>query len=447
MTPGEGPEPHIGLDMGDCALGAALSNESAAAILCDTCELADFYTDSQRRVFRTILMLHRAGSATDERIVADALPAHRDYILGLPGACPAAVNVRTYIERLKEHRWHRDLKATAQKLVEISGNGAQSDALAAWHQEAGQLFAGPAGRSSQPLGADPIGGRIDWPTFWSREHEESEWLVEDVLARGRGHVIYALHKFGKSLFMLYLSAQLATGPEPVQVVYIDYEMSWEDVRDRLADMGFDRGTDFSRFHYHLLPTLPPLDTADGATALMAGLDAYRAERPDHDLVLTIDTMSRAVSGPENDSDTVRAFFNRTGIELKRREVTWVRLDHAGKDPTKGQRGTSGKGDDVDLVWELSKTNQGIRLRREASRMVWVPQSVAFTMSDDFPLAYKRAGGDYPDRTGEVANMLDRFGVALDASYRAAGEALRQHEERCSNEVIRAAILFRKDRSK
>ncbi len=52
---------------------------------------------------------------------------------------------------------------------------------------------------------------IDWGTFWDRDHNEAEWVFPDVLARGRGHALYAMHKAGKSLLMLYVAAQIATG--------------------------------------------------------------------------------------------------------------------------------------------------------------------------------------------------------------------------------------------
>ena len=290
---------------------------------------------------------------------------------------------------------------------------------------------------------DPIGGRLDWAAFWAEDDEEDEWLYPDVLAKGRGHVIYAEHKLGKSLLMLYVAAELATGDEPAQCVYLDFEMSPADVRERLADMGYGAATDLSRFHYHLWPSLPPLDTDEGAQALVAGIDAYQAARPDCHIALFIDTFGRAVDGPDDATDTARAFFNRTGIELKRRGITWVRLDHAGKDPTRGMRGASAKGDDVDVVWELVKSNDGVALRRDAARMAWVPQRVSLTMSE-WPLAYQHTAFDWPERTGEIANMLERFGVPLGAGERAARGALKAHEEKCSNETLRAALRFRRE---
>ena len=199
---GDRSDPHAGIDMGEAALGAALSNESAAVILCDTCETADFFTDTQRTVFRAIVVLSKLGNAIDERVVADYLPAHRDYIMGLPSVPPSVTNVRTYITRLKEHRWHRNLKVAAQKLVGILGNGAQPETLAAWYEEASPLFAGPARMHTAPAAAEsvwpqplgeaayhgPLGGLVK---VWTPECEADPAALLVTLLVGWGSVVGA----------------------------------------------------------------------------------------------------------------------------------------------------------------------------------------------------------------------------------------------------------------
>lgn len=286
---------------------------------------------------------------------------------------------------------------------------------------------------------------IDWSTFWDRDRSEAEWVYPDVLARGRGHALYAVHKTGKSLLMLYLAAEIATGSDPSVVVYLDYEMTEVDVFDRLDDMGYGPGTDFSRLRYALLPTLPPLDTAAGAEALTDLVDGVQSEWPEHHVVVVIDTISRAVRGKENDADTFRDFYFHTGIRLKRRGITWARLDHGGKTAEQGQRGSSGKGDDVDVVWKLTRTQNGIKLHRELARMEWVPENVVLGRFDD-PLRYQRMAGDWPDGTGETANILDRLRVPLDATTRAAQQKLREIDEGRRREVICAAMRWRKEQA-
>lgn len=284
---------------------------------------------------------------------------------------------------------------------------------------------------------------IDWSTFWAHVDHTDEWIYPDVLARARGHSIYAKRKDGKSLFGVFLALRLATGPEKIVVLYFDYEMTEGDLRERLDDMGADPDTDLSRLRYDLLPTLPPLDTAAGGQALQERLDELQAAWPEHEIVAIFDTYGRAVQGPESDADTTRAFYIFSGIELKRRGVTWVRFDHAGYDETH-PRGSTAKGDDVDVVWKLEKTANGMQLKRDAARMPWVPEKVTFRMTD-YPLAYERLTSDWAAGTQEIANALDQLGLPLDAPYRSAQKALRGAGKGKGTDTIRDALRWRRER--
>jgi hypothetical protein len=284
---------------------------------------------------------------------------------------------------------------------------------------------------------------IDWGTFWDRDRNEAEWVYPDVLARGRGHALYAGHKQGKSLVMLWIAAELAIGSAAVTVLYLDFEMTENDLFDRLEDMGHGPQTDLSRLFYALLPTLPPLDTPAGAAALMELVDHVQTDWPEHHLVVVVDTIGRAVCGAEDLSDTWRAFYAHSGIELKRRGCTWVRLDHGGKDLNRGQRGSSGKGDDVDVVWKLARTDNGVALSRDVARMNWVPEKVTFTLSEN-PLTFRRVSGDWPLGTMETAARLDALGVALEASTRTAQTTLKEAGEGRRREVVIAALRWRRE---
>lgn len=285
---------------------------------------------------------------------------------------------------------------------------------------------------------------IDWSTFWDEDEEQNEWVYKNILARGRGHAIYAMHKGGKSLLALYMAAQIATCVDDCSCLYLDYEMTGSDVRERLRDMGYGPDSDLSHLHYALLPTLPALDTEEGGAALAALVDEIADEEAGRHVVVIIDTISRAVWGEENSADTWRFFYVHTGLRLKQRGVTWLRLDHGGKDSAKGQRGSSGKGDDVDVVWKLTPTENGVRLQRELARMSWVPESVLLII-EDFPLCYLPAKQDWPEGTATLANILNRLEVPLDATVRAAGTKLREIDEGRRHELVSAALKWRRER--
>ena len=124
-------------------------------------------------------------------------------------------------------------------------------------------------------------------------------------------------------------------------------------------MGYGPDDDLAHLHYALLPPLAPLDGRAGGDDVVARAAACEAE------LVVIDTFGRAVSGDENEADTVRAWYRLTGQRLKADGRAFLRIDHAGKDLERGQRGTSAKNDDVDIVWRLNRLDAGgFRLRRQ-----------------------------------------------------------------------------------
>ena len=195
------------------------------------------------------------------------------------------------------------------------------------------------------------------------------------------------HGTGKSLLLLEMCAALATGKailgraasEPVDVLYVDYEMTPADLLDRLTTFGYGPDDDLSRLHYALLPSIDPLDTHTGGLTIISAAIAYRCA------LVCIDTTARAVSGPENEADTFRAFYRHTGLGLKAAGIALVRNDHTGKDAGKGQRGSSAKNDDVDIVWEMTRADNGMfTMTATHRRMGWVPEKVGlFAFNYDF----------------------------------------------------------------
>jgi len=438
----------------EAALAAALTNPAAGAYLVEHCREKDFQRGDGRCVLRAVAELHAAGRPVDPVTVSTTVcsgaeedDAQRltDYVAHLSERFVVGANVSEYVASIVGHSAKRRAILAGQAISEaaLGANGdvaGLSGILEGITAEAVQEMRGRSAAAPASGGAF-----IDWPTFWDRDYDEAEWVYPDVLARGRGHALYASHKMGKSLFMLYVAAELATGSEPIVVVYLDYEMTAADIVDRLEDMGYGPDSDLSRLLYALLPTLPPLDTATGAVALTDLVDRAQKRWPSHHLVVIVDTIGRAVRGEENSADTFQDFYAHTGIELKRRGITWVRLDHGGKDPTRGQRGTSAKGDDVDVVWKLTRTESGVCLHRDFARMPWVSERVTFGLTEG-PLAYRRLADDWPAGTGECANLLDRLGVPLVACAREAQAALRTIDEGRRKQVIVAALRWRRDRA-
>ena len=260
---------------------------------------------------------------------------------------------------------------------------------------------------------------VDWARFWEDDHSDEEWLAYPIIPTGRAIALYAPAKAGKSTIVLAIAAAVATG-RPVlgrrihpttEVLYLDYEMTPADLQQRLLELGYSSDDDLSHLHYALLPSMPPLDTVEGATALLELCDLTGAE------MVVVDTFGRAVEGEEDHADTVRDFYRHTGLSLKARGITYLRTDHSGKDVAKGMRGSSAKNDDVDLVWQLSRTDtkdgHGVLLKRTHSRISWIPEQVKInrTETDDgFTYVHDIATNTYPDGTRQDMDILTAHGI-------------------------------------
>lgn len=286
--------------------------------------------------------------------------------------------------------------------------------------------------------------RVDWAEFWRRDHTAAQWLVEPVIAAGRNHSITAAGKTGKSLFVLTVLTPATIGRrtldrpagDPLRVLYLDYEMSEADVQERLVEMG--HGAEFApeAFAYVLHPPIPPLDTAAGGAVVEQLARQHRAE------VVVIDTYSRAVSGEDDSSDTVRALYRHTITPLKAQGIAVLRLDHTGHKAQDRARGASGKGDDIDLGWLLRRTDDGFTLTASHARSGWMPEKVNVALDQD-PLRARLGGGGWPAGTKEAATQFAELGLPLDASQRAAREALKTAGITMSSAVLRAGLKWRR----
>lgn len=283
-------------------------------------------------------------------------------------------------------------------------------------------------------------GCIVWDRFFGRDRNDTDWVVEDVLARARGHAIWARGGNGKSEFAQWVALEAARGGHVV--VYLDYEMNDDDVEDRFSDFGADKDrTGLDRLVYRLLTDLPPLNRPDGAEALGAFLDKIAARFGETHIVVVIDTIGRAVVGEENSNDTIMDFYRYAGSVLRTRGCTWVRLDHTGHE-AEHARGGSAKRDDVDIVWKHERTDGGCKLIADKRRTSWVPERVNFDRQEAPILRYVNVPLSWPAGTQDTAEKLSALHVPINTTVTAACKALREAESGRRTEVVRAAVKWR-----
>jgi hypothetical protein len=290
---------------------------------------------------------------------------------------------------------------------------------------------------------------VDWSKFWTSDKGDEEWIAYPIIPAKRSVALYAPAKAGKSTIVLAIVAAVATGRRILggevgqkrDVLYLDYEMTEDDLHERLSELGYDESEDMGRLHYALLPSLPPLDTIEGAKAIIELVKRTGSE------LVVVDTFGRAVEGDEDKADTVRAFYRHTGLALKAMDVAVLRTDHSGKDVAKGQRGSSAKNDDVDVVWQLSRKEDAQTLKRTHSRISWVPAEIAIKRRETecgFDYVIDRGLVRFKDGTGDNAATLDRLGVPLKSSQRNALVILKAAGNGMHVSKVKDALRFRLD---
>jgi len=370
----------------------------------------------------------RPGKDTRDGISATVGHQGRDCLMvftdGVPGLNQEQAYSRFGYTAAVHH--HGDRSGFARQLAEAERNALWTGEILPWV---------PRNAVDTPAPTDrlELAHLVDWSRFWDQDHSDEEWLAYPLIPKGRAIALYAPAKAGKSTIVLAVAAAAATGRpvlghrrhDPVRVLYLDYEMTEADLYERLSELGYGPGDDLSNLHYALLPSLPPLDTRDGAVALLALADKTAAE------LVVVDTFGRAVGGEEDAADTVRDFYRHCGLALKAKGVTYLRTDHSGKDVAKGQRGSSAKNDDVDLVWRLTRTNtkdgDGTRLERTHSRVAWGPAEVKIRRVETdsgYDYLYDTDDRIYPDGTAQAMALLIDHNL-IDLSQRKAWDAVKE----------------------
>lgn len=308
-------------------------------------------------------------------------------------------------------------------------------------EEANPVDFDRGGDPSTGVAADTIAEKyptVDWASLLSGDPEPVDWLVPDVVAAGRSYALASQAKVGKSIITFDLVLR-----NRVRTLYLDWEQSPQDLRDRARAMGHAPEA-FTHLHYMLYPPIAPLDSPVGGLQLAEIVEHFQ---PD---LVVLDTVSRAVAGDENESATYQAMYRHSLLPLKRAGIAVLRLDHLGKDATKGQRGSSAKGDDVDCVWLLVEKTKGKKytLRCERQRSADHPPYVEITRQFD-PLRHDLASGAVIDlaplgaEVQAVVDELDRAEVPLDWGRRRVRDTLAI---KARAGTLDAAIKARRDRA-
>lgn len=384
--------------------------------------------------------------------------------------------------------WDRGTYFVAQRLVQAANSGtaytldaAQTDFMAHAPAAAGtyspehkwKTAVAHVGSTSLPydspaevFGAVPTGEASPSPTrlatifpaadlgaLVGAERPPRQWVVHGLLPAGASVSLVAPAGLGKSLMALALSLAVAQGepefagltiPRPRRVLYADMENTPDDVAERLEALGVRPGDDLSRLTYLSLPPFKAFDTEDGGRELGAVLDMYLIGAGD---LVVLDSLQRVINGPENDADTMRAYYRHTAMPLKARGATVLRLDNSGKDVARGARGSSSKRDDVDVELLLAP-GKDPDLFVVTPGKVRIPDIRALelerTLDDDGRLRFATATDPYQVAVRECLAALAELDVPTGHGWRPASDALKKAGHTFTREIVRNAVRVRKD---
>lgn len=303
---------------------------------------------------------------------------------------------------------------------------------------------------------------LDWDPFFNIDFGKVELLPGRLMGPGQQITIVGDGKAGKSLLVQEWLWRMASGQPflgdrahaPIPLLYVDAENGHQDIQERFRSYGAGPGR-MGLMSYASFPPIRPLDTAGGGADLLDMVKECEAQ------LVCLDTVSRFISGPENDADTWLALYRHTLLPLKRAGIASVRLDHMGKDNDRGARGSSAKTQDVDHVWELRATGGGsLSLRRTHTRTGIGPDQFSIVRharkdGDRYMpghthhklMAYEHMEQNTEGTVEWLIMKIDGLGLPDDAGNPQTIKALAGAGIRIGKDKIATAVRERKNRDK
>ena len=280
-------------------------------------------------------------------------------------------------------------------------------------------------------------GYVDWSKAFEAAPVTVPWIVEPFIEEGMTHALWGIPGDGKSVFVLETVVHKVLKKHPV--LYVDSENHLlQIIVPRLKSFGMTP-EDLGNLRFRSFKEMEPLDTPAGGKELLSyALESNAA-------LVVIDTTSRFIGGEENSADTFLRFYNHTMMLLKRNNIASLRLDHPGKDTTKGTRGSSAKYGDIDYEFQITDEGTTRKLTCTKSRTGNVEKGKEILLrkhgiTDDNPHFFHE--WDYkPAQDPDVA-LLESLGIPADAGRRKVQEMLKAAGKKMSSERIDAAQALR-----
>jgi RecA-family ATPase len=304
-------------------------------------------------------------------------------------------------------------------------------------------------RFDEPDPRESIPGYVDLYKLLHSPPYEETWIASHLVPKGRMVALVGPAKSGKSLLALHCAAAIASGrpflgKPTIQstVLYIDQEnIPLSDTKPRLEEMGYQWEELEEHLIYSSYGDFADFNTAKGAKQLMQVIREHDVQ------VVIIDTISRVVTGKENDNDTWNELHKHLERHLKNEGISLLRLDHTGKDTEKGPRGGSAKLGDVDMTLILTPiVDNKQRLVVENSRMQVSWKKAELNVIEKPVLKYtlhEIHKETSEDRLQRLITLLDDNGIESNLTVKETRKELQALGEGAATDVVGAVTKQRK----
>ena len=156
-------------------------------------------------------------------------------------------------------------------------------------------------------------------------------------------------------------------------------------------------------------------------------------------------------GSFGESADLNALEKYTERLLKREGITFLRIDHAGKEKAKGPRGGSAKQGDVDITWLIESHKEGnLRITSNSHRFPLEHNSLIIkrvskpVLHHELVVTNKRMSAE--ERLNTLVECLDNNHEPTNLTVKETAEALRKYGEKVSNDVASNVARIRKQHS-
>lgn len=198
-------------------------------------------------------------------------------------------------------------------------------------------------------------------------------LLGPIIMRRSINMLYAWRGIGKTMLALNIAGAVASGgefhkwkaPKPATVLYLDGEMTAEEMQGRLKAMLASGSYPGAEKRIYLLnpdaypKTMPNLSTPEGQVLVLEMVSELKID------LLVVDNISTLTSGYEENKADSWVPLQDFALKVKRMGAALLFVHHASKNG--GQRGTSKKEDVMDTVIQLThpddyEPSQGARFK-------------------------------------------------------------------------------------